>query len=578
VSSRRRINPYVAGAPVRGPGNFFGRRAILDWITQELGNKDVNALVLVGPRRIGKTTLLLQLEQALPREAFLPVYFDLQDQATRPMAQVLAELADTVAHAAGLPAPDPDSFDDKGLFFQRAFSRELYHALGEQSRPVFLLDEFDVMDRVSSLELPETAASRALFPFLRRTMSRDRRPAFVFAIGRRAEDLSIDFNTTFRTSLVRELWVLDRESLERLIRQAEENGSLRFTSRAVSRIVDLTSGHPYFSQLLCQRIWERAYRSNPTDAPKIGSPEVEAAVPQALEAGGQALLWIWNGMSPAEKIYAAAMAEATGRGQTLTRQQVIQDLASHAARLRTREVEQAAYDLTRRRVLEEVAQHEFRFAIELFRRWVRENRPLHSVKDELDRVEPLAEHLFRAGMDQFRRRRWEAAARHFRDALETYPQHFGARLHLGEALLELGEIEEAVVELETASSLDQAEAKYALARAVALANVSGDIPLLTVDDGQRRVYRGTHEVRLSALEFSVLRCIAQGEGELVSKDDLTRAVQRADGHESASIDAAIYRLRQKLGDSARSPTYLETIVGQGYILHNAVYIPAQEAQ
>jgi DNA-binding winged helix-turn-helix (wHTH) protein len=573
---RHPTNPYVAGAALRGEKGFFGRRARLRRVERELRNPATSALVLFGQRRIGKTSLLMQLQRTLPVRSFLPVYFDLQDQAARPLAQVLADLADTAAERADLPLPDPDAFDDAGRFFRRAFLPQLYRAVGRECRPVFLLDEFDVLVQGGENGLPETAAARALFPFLRRLMAEDPRPAFVFVVGRQAGDLSLDFTATFKTALVQEVWVLDREAASELVLQAEANGTLRFTDQAVARILDLTSCHPYLTQLLCQRMWERAYRDDPSAPPSLDVPQVEAAISDALEAGGQALAWVWSGLGPAEKIYVAALGEAADEGQAIPEDRIIEMLAAHAARLRTREVEAAPHDLVKRRVLEMTGERAHRFTLELFRRWVRKNEPLRKVKDELDRVEPVAERLYGIGRDFFKQRQWETAARYFLDALKAYPNHFRARLYLGEALLELGQLDAAMVELKRAHELDQAEAKFALARAVALARAPADVPSLLIDDGRGRVYLGEREVHLSRLEYLVLHSLGQKAGRLMSKNGLAQAVRAHEGYGRASVDAAIYRLRKKLGDSARNPTYLETRRGQGYVLHNATFIPQTE--
>lgn len=460
------VNPYVAGAPLRGERGFFGRRDILGWVARGLRNPTTNALVLFGQHLIGKTSLLLQLQRTLSADIFLPVYFDVQDQATRPLGQVLADLADTVAERADLEPPDPDAFDDRGRFFRRTFLSQLYQALGESRRPVFLLDEFDVLDQAAEAELPEVAAAKALFPFLRRVMIEDPCSAFVFVLGRRAEDLSLDFTAIFKAALMQEIWVLDRASVEALVRQAEANGTLCFTDHAMARILSLTSGHPYFAQLLCQRIWEQAYIVNPVAPPCIDMSEVEAAVPDALEAGQQALVWLWNRLSPAEQIYAVALTEIADEGMTIPEDRVIQVLTTHAVRLRTREVELAPRDLVKRRVLEEVRGQGYRFAVEFFRRWVRHYKPMRSVKDDLDQVEPMADSIFRIGWGFFERRRWETAVHSFRNALEANPHHFRALLRLGEALLEQGKVDDAVTELGRAYELDRDEARLSLARAL----------------------------------------------------------------------------------------------------------------
>jgi uncharacterized RDD family membrane protein YckC len=441
---------------------------VLDWVVQELHNPATNALVLFGQRRIGKTSVLLQLQRRFSTETFLPVYFDLQDQAVCPLGEVLADLVDTIAEQVGLRSPEPDFFDNRGRFFRRTVLPGLYRTLGESRRLVFLLDEFDVLDPGDETTLSATAAGRAFFPFLRSLMTEDNRPAFVFVVGRRAEDLSLDFTSTFKASLVREIWVLDRESAKNLVRQAEVNGSLRFTDDAVGRILRLSSNHPYLTQLLCQRIWELAYRGNPTEPPRVDLPEVEAAIPDALAAGDQALRWLWDGLAPAEKIYASALAEIAAERETITEDRVIQVLTAHAARLRTREVELAPRDLVKRRVLEVAGERHYRFAVELFRRWARLKKPISVVKDELDRVVPMANRLYEIGLDFFNELDRDTALRYFQDALQHNPRHFRARLHLGETLLELGRTDDALAELEQAYELDREAARLPLARALVI--------------------------------------------------------------------------------------------------------------
>jgi len=462
----RPVNPYIAGAPLRGEGGFFGRQDTLEWVARELQNPNNNALVLFGQRRIGKTTLLLQLQRNLPTDTCLPIYFDLQDQAGHPLGQVLADLADTTAEKLGAASSDTSAFDNNGDFFRRKFLPRLYSAVSDPRRPIFLLDEFDVLEQTAEAELPAEAAAKALFPFLRRIMAEEQRPAFVFVVGRRAEDLSLNFMATFKASLVREIWVLDRRGTEAIVRQAEMNGTLKFVDDAVDRIFNLTNGHPYLTQLLCQRVWEQAYADNPITTPTINVSKIETAVSNALETGHQALAWLWDGLSPTEKIYASALAETADEGQTISEDHLTQVLTAHAARLRTREVELAPRDLVKRRVLRETGERQYQFAVELFRRWVRQHKPLQEVKDGLDQVDPLADQFFNVGRSLFQQRRWERAIRSFQEALEANPRHFRARLLLGESLLETSDVDRAMAELEQAYELDQVEARLSLVRAL----------------------------------------------------------------------------------------------------------------
>ncbi len=462
-------NPYVAGNPLRGERGFFGRQDILTWVEQELRNPDTNALVLFGQRRIGKTTLLLQLARTLPDDAFVPVYFDLHDQAAQPLSQVLADLADLIAKQVGMETPDLDAFDDRGHFFHHTFLPQLYHTLGDNRRPVFLLDEFDVLGQATRSRLPETVAAQAFFPFLRDVMTTDPRPAFVFVVGRQAEDLSLDFTATFKTSLSKQIWVLDEESAKRLVRQAEANDTLRFDDQAVARVLSLTNRHPYLTQLLCHRLWVRAYRKNLPAPVFVDVADVDAVVPDALETGANVLVWIWEGLSLHEKFYASALAEIADEGEIISEDRIGQVLKDNIERLRLWDVDLALHDLrdlVRRRVLEEDREGKYRFAVELFRCWLYENKPLHQVKDELDRVEPWAERLFSIGRDAHYRGHWEEAVDFFTRALKESPQHFRSQLYLGEVLLEQRRTKDAVTELERAYKLSPREAGSRLAHAL----------------------------------------------------------------------------------------------------------------
>ena len=478
------VNPYVAGPPLQGEEGFFGRREVLGWAERGLRNPANNSLVLFGQRCIGKTSLLLQVQRTLPSTQFLPVYFDLQDQTTRPLGLALADLAQATAERAGLAPPDRLNFDDQGHYFLQSFLPRLYAELPKNQRPVFLLDEFGVLEDEEETQLPheENLAINAFYRFTRRVINRDPRPAFVFTVGRRVDDLNVDFTAKFKASLVHEIWLLERESAEGLILQANSTkqmltpGALNFTDRAVKRILSLTGGHPYLTQSLCRQIWERAYagEESPITPPRVDVVAVEDAVTATLAASAMKLDWIWDGLSLPEKIYTTALAQTVEEGEAATEKQGLQTLTDYAARLRVRRVERAPRDLVRRRVLalidgqigEQPEEPRYRFAVELYRRWVCQYRPLADVKGELDRVDPLAEELFDIGQGFLRRHRWETATRYFRDALEANPHHFKARLLLGEALLELGQIDEAVDELERAYKMDQEDGRASLTQAL----------------------------------------------------------------------------------------------------------------
>ncbi|MCP4547309.1 MAG: AAA family ATPase [bacterium] len=463
----RQVNPYIAGNPIREDSSFFGRERTLDRLNENLCNPHNNAIIISGQRRIGKTSLLHKLERTLSGELFFCRYFDLMDMAQRPLGEVLLNLADTLARKLDMPDPESKDFDNLGRFFVNKFLPEVYRRLNDL-RLVFLLDEFEVVDQAAKNDLVEGAAAITLNPFLRRMMGTEPQLVFIFTVGR-ADDLSMDVKTTFRNALQHTLWVLDPASAEALIRQGEAEGPQRFKDEGVQHILDLTNGHPYLTQLLCQCIWERSYQRyrHVKEVVTIDASVVETAVEGALELGENALDYIWRGLTPPEMIFAAAVGEIADLNQIASEARIIERITEHSPEYRNREVEQAGDRLIKRQILKEIEPGCYRFEIEMLRRWIQHQRSLRKVGEELDRLEPEAEALFGSGENFYYRKDWHEAAGYFRRALEINSDHYRAHLLLGETLLMMNSRKQAVSEMEAAYRLNSKGAQMALSRALA---------------------------------------------------------------------------------------------------------------
>lgn len=464
----RPINPYVAGLPIQGEKGFFGRQDILRTVQKELSNPGTNVLLLFGQRRIGKTTLLKQLHRLLPSDKFLPVFFDLMDRAGRTLGEVLTELAeailDTLAEKlpnlakSNIKWPEMDETDNTGHAFEHFFMETLLKTIGSR-RPIILLDEFDVLD-TNMDGLPREMATKSLFEFLRKLMSKHNQLAFVFAMGRNPEDLSQqNYAATFKSSITIPIGVLEPKDARSLVLQAQEDGTLQITESALNRILDLTGCHPYFTQLLCQRIWERAYPYDiPEDAPVpvIEVLDVDSAVEDTLQSGGMAIRWLWDGLSPAEKVYASALVQ-TSEGRGPIQDDKVKDiLSAYAARLSTHQVVVLApRDLVKRGILVKVddSASQYNFSSELLYRWIRNERPLDAVKDELDKLDNYAYHQVEIGKALLRSSKVADAIKAFEEALSRDPGHLGAHLNLGETYMEVGDFARATQILENAYSL-----------------------------------------------------------------------------------------------------------------------------
>ena len=104
---RRGFNPYISGEPVRREEMFYGRHELLQRIVATLHN---NSIMIHGERRIGKTTLLYQLANALRQVQdeeywFVPVLIDLEGTAEEQLFLQLVE--DIYQTVIALPDLEP---------------------------------------------------------------------------------------------------------------------------------------------------------------------------------------------------------------------------------------------------------------------------------------------------------------------------------------------------------------------------------------------------------------------------------------------------------------------------------------
>jgi two-component system response regulator RstA len=71
---------------------------------------------------------------------------------------------------------------------------------------------------------------------------------------------------------------------------------------------------------------------------------------------------------------------------------------------------------------------------------------------------------------------------------------------------------------------------------------------------------------LSGAEFELLSLLARNRGRILSRDRILEEIRGLDWDcFDRSIDVLVSRLRQKLGDDPRKPTYIRTVRGAGYL-------------
>lgn len=356
-------NPYVTGAPLGAESPLFVDRADdLAFLHAALGKgPESPAVVLTGPKRMGKTSLLNRFAATLD-ESFVPVYVDMQGVGYAPgLGNLLFDIAAEAARALGLPWPPANTgAADSPEFFAQTFLPQARQALGGR-RLLFLLDEFE--------ELEQRVASGLLggevFGFLRHTVQHQPQLAWLFVGTNTLADLPpAHWSGLFSGAAHRRVGLLDPPNARRLVVEPVQ-GFLDYDDLALDKILQLSGGHPYFLQVLCHALVLTANRSQQVI---VAAEDVEAAAPKALEMAEAHLLALWRELAPAEAAVAQAVARLIDGREPATPQNLAPLLPTEEGET----VDETLAGLLRRGVLAmDNARGGYGFVLDLQRRWYR---------------------------------------------------------------------------------------------------------------------------------------------------------------------------------------------------------------
>jgi DNA-binding winged helix-turn-helix (wHTH) protein len=241
--------PFVVGQWVRGE-TFYGRKAQIGEILE--GNR--NWLWVLGTRRIGKTSLLKQLEQiaaASPELGFVPLFWDLQGADTPEDLHV--DFGEALLDAE-------QRLEDAGIRLTEVRTEDLFDSLGRlrrqlSSKNLKLLLLCDEVEELIQLNQKEPALLRKL----RRAMQSQEAVRSVLASSGRLWQLAGTGGDTspFLDGFTPPLYLgaLEDDEARALILQEALPPDARpeFTDEQVERIRTSCGNHPYLIHLLCRR-------------------------------------------------------------------------------------------------------------------------------------------------------------------------------------------------------------------------------------------------------------------------------------------------------------------------------------
>jgi len=255
---RRGFNPYEAGRPILDPRRFFGREELIAHILNTIHQNDV---LIHGERRIGKTSLLRQLEHRLramddPDYRFIPVYADIEGVSQVEFFHTLMEETATACREAGYALPalrfadgGAAEYDYRDLMHDLQSLLDALQAASPRTvRLILLLDEVDVMNGYD--QLVQQQFRRILMKKFARQIGIVASGVHVFREWSREE-------SPFRNLFVEiHLDPLEEQEARRLVTEPV-NGIYDYDSEAVDLILRYSERKPWRIQRLCLEVVNR---------------------------------------------------------------------------------------------------------------------------------------------------------------------------------------------------------------------------------------------------------------------------------------------------------------------------------
>jgi len=443
TSAGVRRNPYIIGRPITEKERFFGRESLFHFLEDSLIQGE-QVILLHGQRRIGKSSVLSQIPHSVECDGFKFVPFDLQDQSSLPLSVVLEKLAteivDYLEPEDSITPPTAQELEVDSNLFASRFLQDVYQAL-DGNNLVLLLDEFDVLSPDNRDERQQVNfADKHFFPYLQSLIDKQEKLFVIPVVGRKLEDMQ-ELLALFRRAPTQEISLLDETSARRLILNPAQ-GILAYDQNAIKAILELSAGHPYFTQVICFALFGQARNE---DKWNVTQADVEKVVDKAIESAEGGLAWFWDGLPIPEQVVLSAVAKAQERAKQ--RQAMLPEnpliLLKEYGVIPTEELTQAVKQLIEKGFLDETGR---KVKVELVRRWLVRHYPLRQEIWQLEKLDKDFDNFFRAAEKwaNYGGNKLKKMRKACEQVLEFNPNHFGALFTIADISLTVEDFSKAV--------------------------------------------------------------------------------------------------------------------------------------
>ncbi len=277
-------NPFDISRPATAK-MFFGRSTETATMQRELCEGDHGkALLLYGPRRSGKSSIIKNFLVRQVRSPQWSVLFSLQNYTQQSEETILMQMADRICEEFReqfqQSAPDWNQYNntDPLVRFKRVIQDCIAQIQG--SRLVLALDEFG-----GAIEAYENyfLASR-FFTFWKELIGEISQMSLILSLPTNAHTLlnSKKFGNAFSFAESLQVMFLDTKSAEQLLIDPLRDQNIEVYPNTVALAVKLTGGNPYFMTLIGQQLVH--HLNEETDKQLITDEDLRLVVDHMLEA------------------------------------------------------------------------------------------------------------------------------------------------------------------------------------------------------------------------------------------------------------------------------------------------------